>query len=124
MWPWLPVWSHSPAAVMWQYIPVYCAFILLLSCHWSWTSYAFKIPQLSRTSPDQGCASSSWDGIRDQGLFRTLFQPGQECLGQNVPPRTRELYCSPLHLLTEIFPRMHPEYQSHFKSVYTGNHNL
>lgn len=42
MWPWLPVWPHPPAVVMWQCTLVYCAFILLLSCYWSWTSMPSK----------------------------------------------------------------------------------
>lgn len=81
MWPWQLVWPHPPAAAMWQCIPICCAFILLLSRHWSWTSMPSKYLPFSRTSPDQGCASSSWGGIRDQGLFYS-------CRDRSVWPRT------------------------------------
>lgn len=74
MWPWVPVWPHPPTVVMWQCALIYSAFILLLSCHWSWTSMPSKYLHFSRTSPDQGCAATSWDGTREQGLFRILSQ--------------------------------------------------
>lgn len=64
MCPW-PLWPHPRAAVMWQCTPIHCAFILLLSCHWSWTSMPSKYTHFSRTSPDPGCASRIWPGTRD-----------------------------------------------------------
>lgn len=118
MWPWLPVWRpHSPAVVMWQCATIYCHVI------------ETGLPCLQNTSVQKliliRAASSSWDRTRVQRLFRILSQWEQESLTQNLFTRKRELYCNPLLLLIEIFPKMyHPEHQSHYTSVCTGRHDL